>query len=303
MRWLELSARVDAEAVEAVGEVFSRVAANGIAVEPEVRPGPDDGFELGGEATVRGYIPLAPDSPAKTRQVEEALWHLRAIWPVGELTVREIAEADWANAWKEHYTTFRVGRHLVIRPSWVDYSPEPDDVVISLDPGAAFGTGLHPTTRRCLQLLEDVIQPDDQVFDVGTGSGILAIGAYRLGARHVLAVDVDPIAVSAAADNVALNHASQQIDVRLGSAEAPGDRTFDVVVANIIARVLIELADQLASRVRPGGTLIAAGIIAERADEVAGAFGRAGLTVERFVDGDWTALWANRPITSPLAGR
>jgi ribosomal protein L11 methyltransferase len=303
VRWLEIAARVDAEAVEAVGEVFTRVAVNGIAVEPDLLPGADDGYLVGTEATVRGYIPLDDHSAFKTRQIEEALWYLRAIWPVGELTTREIAEADWANAWKDHFSTFRAGRRVVIQPSWLSYTPVDGDVVVSLDPGAAFGTGLHPTTRRCLQLLEDVVRPGDSVFDVGTGSGILALAARGLGAREVVAVDVDPIAVSVARENVALNRAESIVTVGSGSADAPpANRQFDVVVANIIARILVELAPALAARVRPGGALIAAGIIAERSDDVVEAFAREGLVVERYVDGDWIALLARTSAQPPKTG-
>jgi ribosomal protein L11 methyltransferase len=303
VRWLEIAARVDAEAVEAVGEVFTRVAVNGIAVEPDLLPGADDGYLVGTEATVRGYILLDDHSAFKTRQIEEALWYLRAIWPVGELTTREIAEADWANAWKDHFSTFRAGRRVVIQPSWLSYTPVDGDVVVSLDPGAAFGTGLHPTTRRCLQLLEDVVRPGDSVFDVGTGSGILALAARGLGAREVVAVDVDPIAVSVARENVALNRAESIVTVGSGSADAPpANRQFDVVVANIIARILVELAPALAARVRPGGALIAAGIIAERSDDVVEAFAREGLVVERYVDGDWIALLARTSAQPPKTG-
>jgi ribosomal protein L11 methyltransferase len=303
VRWLEIAARVDAEAVEAVGEVFTRVAVNGIAVEPDLLPGADDGYLVGTEATVRGYIPLDDHSAFKTRQIEEALWYLRAIWPVGELTTREIAEADWANAWKDHFSTFRAGRRVVIQPSWLSYTPVDGDVVVSLDPGAAFGTGLHPTTRRCLQLLEDVVRPGDSVFDVGTGSGILALAARGLGAREVVAVDVDTIAVSVARENVALNRAESIVTVGSGSADAPpANRQFDVVVANIIARILVELAPALAARVRPGGALIAAGIIAERSDDVVEAFAREGLVVERYVDGDWIALLARTSAQPPKTG-
>ncbi len=288
MRWLELASRIDSEAAEAVSEVFSRVAAGGIAVEPDLIPGADDGYRLGPNATVRGYIPIDESVSEKTRQVEEALWHLRAIWPVGELEVREIAEEDWASAWKAHYHTFRVGQRIVIRPSWLDDQPMDGDVLVSLDPGAAFGTGLHPTTRRCLEFLEQVIRPGHDVFDVGTGSGILAIAAIGLGARHVFAVDVDPIAVTTARENVAMNGLTAQITVDQGSVDHPaGEERFDVVVANIIARVILELAPRLVDRLRQGGTLIVGGVIAERAREVEQALTGLGLMVQVIEDNDW----------------
>lgn len=288
MRWLELSSHVDGEAVEAVSEVFTRVATGGVVVEPDLTPGADDGFTVGPFAAVRAYIPLDAQASSKQRSVEEALWHLRAIWPVGDLERREIDEEDWANAWKRHYSTFRVGSRIVIRPSWLDYHATGGDVVVSLDPGAAFGTGLHPTTRRCLELLETVVRPGDYVLDVGTGSGILALAAIGLGATSVVATDVDPIAVDAARRNVRLNEGDGRVVVLEGSVDAaPAGEQFDVVVANIIARVILELAPRLVERVRPGGSLIVGGVIADRADEVEEKLGQLGLAVERFADGDW----------------
>lgn len=291
MRWLELATRVDGEAVEAVSEAFARVVTGGVAIEPEMIPGADDGYQLGSHAVVRGYLPIDPAAAEKTQRLQEAIWHLRMIWPVGHLESREVAEEDWANAWKAHYQTFRVGQRLVIHPTWLEYSPEPQDVVLSLDPGAAFGTGLHPTTRRCLELIEARVRPDDTVLDVGTGSGILAIAAGLLGARPVVAVDVDPLAVAAARRNVASNGLTGIIQVTEGSADSPpADGQFDVVLANIIARVILEIAPNLAAKLRPGGSLITAGIIADRADEVTQALIGLGLKVERFTDGDWVAL-------------
>src|SRR5205823_11571857 len=139
--------------------------------------------------------------------------HVNAIWPIGSLELREVADEDWADAWKAHYSTFRVGQRVVIRPTWLDYVSVPGDVIVSLDPGAAFGTGLHPTTRRCLELAERLLVPGSTVFDVGTGSGILALASAGLGARRVTAVDVDPIAVDTARANVAANRLSEVIRV------------------------------------------------------------------------------------------
>jgi len=295
MHWLELTARVDGEAVEAVSEAFSRVVAGGVAIEPDLIPGADDGFTLGNESVVRGYLPVDDNVATKTRALEEALWYLRAIWPVGDLETREVAEEDWATAWKQHYTTFRVGRRVVIRPVWREFVSAPDDVVVSLDPGPAFGTGLHPTTRRCLELLEECVRPNDRVFDVGTGSGILAIAAAQLGAQSVLAVDVDEVAVRAARSNVAMNDLSERVAVAEGSADSPlAAASYDVVVANIIARVILQIAPDLAAHLAPGGRLIAAGIIVDRVDEVVAALEGLNLQVDCYVDGDWHAVVARR---------
>lgn len=291
MRWLELACRVDGEAVEAVSEVFARVATGGVAIEPELVSGADDGAQLSGWATVKAYLPLNEQATEKRLVVDEALWHLRAIWPVGDLAIRELADEDWATAWKRHYSTFRVGRRLVIHPSWLPYTPRSDDVVVTLDPGSAFGTGLHPTTRRCLELLEETVKPGHDVLDVGTGSGILALAAAGLGARDVLATDVDPLAVEVARTNVQVNRADEVITVMPGSIDvAPSDRRYDVVVANIIARVIIQLASELVARLRPEGQLIVGGIIADRAEEVSETLARHGVELARFADGDWVTL-------------
>ncbi len=288
MRWLELTSRVDGEAVEAVSEVFSRV-------EPDVIPNADDGCAIGARSTVRAYVPLDERATDKRRIVEEALWHLGTIWPVGELATREVDEEDWANAWKKHYAVFRIGRRLVIRPSWLDYAAAPDDVVVSLDPGVAFGTGLHPTTRRCLEVLEDRVRPGDDILDVGTGSGILALASVGLGARRVVATDVDPLAVSAALSNIRRSGLQDRIEVVEGSVDSvPVEPGFRIVVANIIARVILEIAPDLVRRKRPDGVLIVGGIIADRADEIAGELERLGLELERHVDGDWSVFVAWR---------
>jgi ribosomal protein L11 methyltransferase len=297
MRWLELSCRVDAEAVEAVSECFSRVAHGGVAVEPDLVPGADDGFTVGSEATVRAYLPIGVESQSKAHQLDESLGHLHAIWPIGELVLKEIAEEDWATAWKAHYTTVRIGKRIVIRPTWIEYAAGPNDVVVSLDPGAAFGTGLHPTTNRCLQVLEDVVRPGDRVFDVGTGSGILSIAAVSLGASTAAAVDVDEVAVSVARANVEASHLADRIEVNHGSVDAPDvGLRYDIVIANIIARVIIELAPQLIERLEPAGTLITAGIIVDRADDVASRLTDLGLSLQRYDDGDWVSFVGHLPV-------
>lgn len=295
MRWLELSCRVDAEAVESVSEAFARVATGGVAVEPDITSEPDDGFTLGEKATVRGYVPVDDTARAKTTRLAEALGHLNAIWPIGALGIAEIDEADWANAWKSHYTTFRVGRRIVVRPSWQEFVSAPDDVVISLDPGAAFGTGLHPTTRRCLQLLDGIVRPGDRVLDVGTGSGILATAAVGLGAREVVAFDVDPLAARVAAANATVNGMSAAILIAAGTLDSlEATETFDVIVVNIIARVIVDLAPRLARHLAASGSLITSGIIADRADGVAIALAVAGLTSDRVTDGDWISFVGKR---------
>jgi ribosomal protein L11 methyltransferase len=254
-------------------------------------------------AVVRGYVPAADPGAAEAAavQVAEALGHLQAfdLRGIGDLQTRIVHEADWAEAWKAFFPVLRVGRRLVIRPTWRRHRARRDDVVIALDPGMAFGTGLHPTTRLCLAALEP-LSADGRlagagVLDVGCGSGILAIAAVRLGAKSALGVDTDPIAVDATLANARRNRLGRRVRAREGSIPT-GEPAFDVVLANLIAGVLVPLAAGLRDEVRPGGSLVASGIFVDREAEVRAAFEAAGLVVtERTADGDWIALTCRRP--------
>ena len=313
--WLELSVEADPEAVEAVSEILSRAAPGGVAVEPAFTL-TDDGLGAVPDPTrpamVRAYLP-AIDSGAAERaiaEVEERLGHLQAfrLRPIGELSVRPVHEEDWADAWKQHFPVMRIGRRIVIRPSWREHVAQPDDVVLALDPGMAFGTGLHPTTRLCLAGIEHWadagLVAGARALDVGCGSGILAIAAGLFGARSVLGVDTDPIAVEATGANAVLNNLGSVITVRRGSLPLPAsDGPFDLVMANLIASLLVDLAADLAAVMRPGdgragsgGRLLASGIFIDREPEVRRAFLAAGLrVVGREQETDWVVLACERP--------
>jgi ribosomal protein L11 methyltransferase len=238
----------------------------------------------------------AADQAAAT--VAEALGHLQAfdLRPIGALETQLVDEADWAKAWKEYFHVLRLGRRLVIKPSWRRHRRGDDEVVIDLDPGMAFGTGLHPTSRLCLELLEGRAErgPLGRTLDVGCGSGILSIAAVKLGATRVLAVDIDPIAVDASIANARHNRVGRRIRVREGSI--PTDEgPFDLVLANLIAGLLVELAPILAGELVPDGTLIASGIFVDREPSVREAMEAAGLrVVERLHESDWVALVLSR---------
>ena len=300
MRWLELSVEADSEAVEAVSEILGRVS-DGTSVQPtRLLADPDD------ELTVRDdpaspYVVTAHllDDPASADAVaatERALWHLQAfgIRPVGELRVRTVDDASWTEAWKEHYVPQRIGR-LVIVPSWLDEPQRDGEVQIVLDPGMAFGTGLHPTTRGCLELLQKLDPMPFRMLDVGTGSGILAIPALALGATSAVGVDTDELAVEASTANAARNGMAERFTALHGSIEAGPEAAYPLVLANLVAALLVRLAPPLAAHLAPQGVLIASGIIEPRAAEVIDAMQGAGLAVaQRRDDGEWVSLRLER---------
>jgi ribosomal protein L11 methyltransferase len=304
--WLELSVESDTEAVEAVSEIIGRVATGGTTVEPAfelVDEGLGARVDPSRPAVVRGYVPARDASAAEAAAaaVAESLGHLQAfgLGAIGDLRTRVVHEADWAEAWKAHFPVLRIGRRIVIRPTWRRHRASGDEVVIALDPGMAFGTGLHPTTRLCLAALESVADRGGlegaRVLDVGCGSGILAIAAVRLGAASALGLDIDPIAIEATDANARRNRVRRRIRTRVGSLPS-GERPVALVLANLIAGVLIPLAPLLRAELRPGGTLLASGIFVDREAEVAEAFVEAGLLVAaRLAEGDWVALEARRP--------
>jgi ribosomal protein L11 methyltransferase len=300
--WIELAVACDAEAVEPVSELFARYGFNqGVAIEEPFTQDPDgDNFAVdpSGLVTVRTFLHAADIAPGTIENIREALWHLGRLRAIGDLEVSERAEEDWANAWKAHYSVHRVGHRVLVRAPWHEYTAAPGEVVIELDPGMAFGTGLHPSTRLSMKALEDAVQPGANVLDVGIGSGILATGAALLGASCVDGVDVEPVAVRSARENAERNGVGAVIRVELGSVGdgEPFQGQYDVVVANIIARILIELSPALAHAVRPGGSLILGGIIDVKEQAVQNAFAAEGLAlVGREMSEDWVVLTYRKP--------
>jgi ribosomal protein L11 methyltransferase len=303
--WLELAVEADIEAVEAVSEILTRFAPGGTAIEPAfelVDEGLAAQLDVARPAVVRAYLPVADEAAARKPIAEAsvALGHLQAfdLRPIGELRTRFVHERDWASAWKAHFPVLRVGRRLVIRPSWRRHRRREGDVVVTLDPGMAFGTGLHPTTRLCLTGIEAMADAGGltgaRVLDVGCGSGILGIAALKLGAAEVIGLDTDPIAIEATEANARRNRVTRLVRVRQGTLPS-GDPRFDVILANLIAGLLIPMAADLRNELRPGGTLLASGIFVDRESEVQAAFEGQGLqVVGRDLESDWVALTAIR---------
>jgi ribosomal protein L11 methyltransferase len=285
-----------------VSEILSRACPGGVSVEAPfvpVQEGLAARIDPARPAIVRGYISAidANAVQAAIRGVREALGHLQAfeLRPIGDLQTRVVHEEDWAEAWKEHFPVLRVGKRLVIRPTWREHDAAPTDVVLSLDPGMAFGTGLHPTTRLCLagieQWADGALLSDARVLDVGTGSGILAIAAALMGASYVLGIDTDPLAVETTKANAQANGMAGFIEARTGSLPLHEPAQFHLVVANLISGLLIDLAAEIAATLWPGGRLLAGGIYKDREPDVRSAFEAAGLRiVGRLAEEDWVAL-------------
>jgi ribosomal protein L11 methyltransferase len=312
VKWLEISITTGRETAEAVVELFNRYGQGQAVVET-----PIDCFEYeldqcepSSDVIVKTYLPLNASADTARRRVEEGLWHLSQIEPLPEPVLRELQEADWAEAWKAHYHRLHIGRRTVILPAWEAYRPEAGEVVIRLEPGMAFGTGLHPSTQLCLVALEEWVPQGGDVLDVGTGSGVLAIAAAKLGARSVVAIDADPVAVGVAAENVAANGVSGQVVVR--QASLPGGEVvplrfggnclevlhegeYDLVVINILAPVITGMAPALGARTRQGGRLIAAGLIEGQERDVVRALQSRGFSIlGRGQENDWVCLIAER---------
>ena len=274
---------INGEAAETVSELFNRYGYGGAVIEA-LAPNFD-------KVTVRTVIPSEDDY--KLREIEVLLALIGKALPHGlpEPRLQFVGESDWADSWKEHFHVVRVGRNFVIKPGWRDYAPTANDIVIEIDPGLAFGSGLHPTTQLCLKIFEDMPLNGKSLFDVGTGSGILSIAAAKVGAASVRAVDKDDVAVRVARENFELNGLASHVDTAVGSAVDNGGRQWEVVVANILAHILIALMPELAAALAPNGTLILSGMIAEQEIDVTAAAEAQNLCiVERRVEEDWVAL-------------
>lgn len=317
MNWLEVSLTVNGELAEAVADVLARFAPNGVMTEQGVKfVNDEDEGTATGPITVRAYLP-ADEHIEETRQkVEEALYYLGMIQPLPAAVFNSIADQNWMEAWKLHYKPIPIGRRLVIVPAWLD-SPEPGRIAIKIDPGMAFGTGTHPTTQLCLELMEKSLQDladlrglkapgglrslKVNVIDVGCGSGILSIAALKLGAASVLGVDIDPESARNSRENADINEIGGELLLGVGSVKEILEgqyafRTAQLVMANILAPVIIRLFDSgLADLLEPEGVLLLSGILQEQTQSVMDAAQAKGLhLVEKRQMGDWVAVAVRR---------
>jgi ribosomal protein L11 methyltransferase len=296
-KWLEISMVVDGELGEAVAEVLDRFTTGGVVVESSVAFLDDeDQGTPSGPVRVFGYLVNDANIEENRHRVEEALWHLHTIRELPQPQFKPIMEENWMAAWKEHYHPIPIGKKLLILPAWIKQE-DTSRIAVKIDPSMAFGTGTHPSTQLCMELVEQYTHPGAPVIDVGCGSGILSIAALELGASHALGVDIDEESVKATKENAESNGVLDRVETGLGSVTEILEGKFSlkqapVVLANILAPILIRLFNAgMADLIQPGGVIILAGILAEQADGVLASASEHGLTyVDRRQSGDWVAL-------------
>ncbi|MBB3108969.1 ribosomal protein L11 methyltransferase [Paenibacillus phyllosphaerae] len=323
MKWHEITIETMEEAQEMISNFLHELDAGGVSIEESGTLNKQRDTSLGqwyehplndipeGHAIIKAYFSETVDPDGIIATIRPRIEELRQydINP-GDFVITKalVDDEDWATAWKQYFKPIRVSERLTIKPTWEEYTPAPDERIIELDPGMAFGTGTHPTTALCLRTLESVIRGDEEVIDVGTGSGILAIGAMKLGARRVLALDLDPVAVSSATENTRLNGLEADIQVYLSDllgilesnngqqAEIQVSVPVDVVVANILAEIILLFIDDVYAALKPGGTYIASGIWKNKEEDVEAGLIAAGFTIkDRQRDQDWIAFVAVKP--------
>ncbi|MDI6857313.1 MAG: 50S ribosomal protein L11 methyltransferase [Dehalococcoidia bacterium] len=295
--WVEIAVPVAPGDVEAVAEVMRRYSSGGVAIEePLLSRDEPPVIDPDRPRFVKAYLRRDHHLPSLRRALRRDLARLDLSGPLPRLRGRVVREEHWAEAWRRYFDIERVGERVVVCPAWRRYRARSGEVVIRLDPGMAFGTGQHPTTRMCLVALERRVRAGCRLLDLGAGSGILAIAAAKLSAREVVALDTDPLAIAVAEKNVALNGVGGQVTVRPGSVgekwpASPPFRPFDCLVANINADTIVRLAPALVAALREGGVGIVSGIIDEKEEGCRRALESAGARiVEVMADGDWRTL-------------
>jgi len=321
MIWNELTISTTEEAQEMISNFLHEMGAGGVSIEESGTLNKPRDTSLGqwyehplndipeGQAIIKGYFSEDININEVVAAIAPRIQELKQydIDPgEGTIEVKQVNEDDWANSWKQYFKPLRVSDTLTIKPTWEDYEAKPEERIIELDPGMAFGTGTHPTTALCLQTLEAVIRGGEEMIDVGTGSGILAIGARKLGAKSVLALDLDPVAVSSATENVRLNQLSDTIEVQLSDllgvlkegneVQQAVTLPVDLVVANILAEIILLFIEDVYAALKPGGIYIASGVYKNKEDQVEQGLLEAGFeVVEKRRDEDWLAFVARKP--------
>lgn len=311
MNWTEITVKIAPEAVEMASGVLYATGVGGVSItdsslleeserltsawdvlDADVREKYEVDF-----ATLKAYYPPETDIPETLKIIEEGIRSLDGLTDISglEISYKEVHEQDWENEWKKYYKPVPVGKRIIIKPQWEEIDDESRDVVIELDPGMAFGTGTHETTRMCLALLEEYVTPESTLLDIGTGSGILSVGAAKLGCGKIVASDIDSVAVKVAKENAELNGVADQIDIRCCDLTTGISGKYSIVVANIIADAVIMLSESAANFMADGGVYITSGIIEHRIDDVKEALTKYGFKIDRILrEGEWAAIVCTR---------
>ena len=312
MKWAEVSIQTTHEATDVVAEIYHDLGASGVVIEdPEllndyIDAGMWDFSDMTRAAdtdvvTVKAYLPVDEELDEKLRRFEQRIKEFQAVTGDGmekgtcAISWATVQDEDWSENWKKYFHPEKVGGMIVIKPTWEDYTASPDDIVIELDPGAAFGTGTHPTTAMCIRELETLVRGGMRVFDVGTGSGVLSIAAARLGATDVTAMDYDRTAVGVAEENIRQNRLEGQIKTGISDLLKSFEGKADLIVANIIADIIIRLFDELDEHLAEHGQLLASGIISERLADVTASCIAHGFVVDKVIEEKgWVAMVISR---------
>ncbi|WP_096201318.1 50S ribosomal protein L11 methyltransferase [Bacillus sp. FJAT-45350] len=310
MKWSEFSIHTTEEAVEPVCNILHEAGASGVVIEdPQdltkdwgghlgemYQLSPDDYPEEG--VIIKAYFPVTSSLAETVEEIKLEIDGLSAHnidLGFNKVTLAEVHEEDWETAWKKYYKPVKISNSITITPSWEEYEPVEGEKIIELDPGMAFGTGTHPTTVLCIQALEKMLGKEERVIDVGTGSGVLSIAAAKLGAKEVLALDLDDVAVESATMNVELNHVSEQVTVKKNNLIQGIDGPYDTIVANILAEIIVQFVQDAARVLKPNGTFITSGIISRKKEEVKDALLSHGFVIEETLQlEDWVAIIAKK---------
>ena len=305
MQWAEVSVDTSHEATDLVSEILQELGAAGVVIEDPallneyIRSGLWDYTDLKeSEETevvrVKAYWALDEELEGKLQHLAVRLDGLASNGidkGAGAVSWKAVADEDWAETWKEFFHTEKIGARTVIKPTWEEYEAKAGEIVVELDPGAAFGTGQHATTSLCIRALEDLVQPGMTVFDVGTGSGVLAIVAAKLGAKRVEAVDFDPVAVRVARENVRQNGAEDVVRTERSDLLKSVAGEADLIIANIIADIIVRLFGEVEGSLAAGGTMLLSGIIEDRLPDVVEAATAHGFAVEKIEqEKGWAAV-------------
>lgn len=311
MKWCEISIQTSHEAVELIAEIFRDLGASGVVIEdPElvndyITSGKWDytDIPIAKETEVvveKAYLPVNGELEGRIQTLQQ---EIKALASRGVntapavLTTAELQDEDWSDTWKQYFHTEKPGERVVIKPTWEEYAPQGDEVVIELDPGAAFGTGTHATTSMCIRQLEKLVKPGMTVFDVGTGSGILSIISAKLGAKNIQAVDYDDSVLKIVEENLEQNNVQDIISVAQSDLMQNVHGKAELVIANIIADIIIRLFDQLDEHLEKGGTLLTSGIIEDRIEDVLAAAEKHGYgVVERLENKGWACITFKRKV-------